>query len=135
MTNSISNIQPSNFGLTNYAVKKSKKVIMCGRRTVFNYDDTGSIVYTPMATDDAGTSGDDSSDDSEEEVEEKNEAEKEAKLKLSQKLNKNKEVSKHNKEARAIATGSGSGSAAASILSAVESSRSQGGGARKGDDY
>ena len=118
------------FNLLYYPAKKSKKVIMCGRRTVFNYDDTGSILYTPMATDDAATSGDDSSDDSEEEVEE-NETEKEAKLKLSQKLNKNKEVSKHNKDARAIATGAGP--VAASTLSAAESSRSQGGGARKGD--
>lgn len=106
---------------------------MCGRRTTFNYDDTGTIVYTPMVTEDAGTSGDDESDDSEEEAEEKNVADMKAlKLEQSQKLNKNKEVLKHNKDARALATGAGT--TATSTSSTAEASRSQGGGARKGDN-
>lgn len=52
------------------AAKKSKKYVSCGRRTVFDYDDSGSIAYTPMEP--AETSGDDTSDDSsdEESVEE-----------------------------------------------------------------
>ena len=121
--------------INSWTVKKSKKFVSCGRRTTFDYDDSGSSIYTPMNVDGDGTSGDDDSDDSDDE--ENNEMEMKAKAVEKSKLekekeasktmtNKDKEVLKHNKDAKAISTGS-------MITSASDVAKPAGGGARKGE--
>lgn len=97
------------------AAKKSKKYVSCGRRTVFDYDDSGSIAYTPMEP--AETSGDDTSDDSsdEESVEEA------VQIKPSQDNDVKGGLKKDVKVAVAAA--------------ASDSMKAQGGGSRKGQTY
>lgn len=107
--------------------KKSKKIVPCGKRTTFDIDSCGSILYTPIQVEDASTSGDDDSDDSDDDSIDK----KESKIKDNKQdkdkplSDKNGEVSKHNKNARALATGS-------KPTPPTEVLKAQGGGARKG---
>jgi hypothetical protein len=111
--------------------KKSKKIVPCGKRTTFEVDDCGSILYTPIQVEDASTSGDDDSDDSDDDSIDnkdsiinasKKDKDKEKDKPLS---DKNGEVSKHNKNARALATGT-------KPTPPTEVLKAQGGGARKG---
>ena len=122
-------------------MKKSKKFVACGRRTTFDYDDSGSIIFTPiggLGGDD--TSGDDVSEESDSDSDEDEIAREKVKAVLKAKAGKDekqgsdgkkvlssrdKEVSKHNMEARLLSTGS-----AAAV--AAEGARPQGGGARRG---
>lgn len=103
----------------------------CGKRTTFDIDSCGSILYTPIQVEDASTSGDDDSDDSDDDSIDKKdsnikgnkqEKDKDKDKSLSE---KNGEVSKHNKNARALATGS-------KPTPPTEVLKAQGGGARKG---
>ena len=93
--------------------KKSKKYVSCGRRTVFDYDDSGSIAYTPMEP--AETSGDDTSDDSSDE-----ESVEEASLMKPSKENDVKGGSKVKDIKVTVATVNS------------DSNKAQGGGSRKG---
>lgn len=113
--------------------KKSKKIISCGRKTIFDYDDSGIIIYTPMDVEDTVTSGDESddsdgsnSDDDNDLIEKlkKIERDKDSKEKN---MNDNKNVVKHNREAKALLTGA----SGAGIVEA-EGLKPQGGGSRKG---
>ena len=111
-----------------YSEKKSKKVLSCGKRTTFDIDDCGTILYTPIQVEDASTSGDDESDDSDDEdgIDKKESAIKASKQNKDKTVvDKNSEVSKHNKNARAVATGS-------KPTPPTEILKAQGGGARKG---
>ena len=96
--------------------KKSKKYVSCGRRTVFDYDDSGSIAYTPMEP--AETSGDDTSDDSSDE----DSVEEALQIKPS-KENSAKGISKV-KDTKVAAA-----------AAASDSNKAQGGGSRKGQTY
>ena len=136
-------LYPSYFSLSHYqsiclfilfSVKKSKTFIPCGRRTTFDYDDSGSIIYTPLDVDGDGTSGDEDSDESEDDdvisriKASEDEKLKEEKEKSKLMSNKDKDVLKHNKDAKAFSTGSSS-SAASDVA------KPAGGGARKGKWY
>jgi hypothetical protein len=118
-----------NFFLLLFSEKKSKKIVPCGKRTTFEVDDCGSILYTPIQVEDASTSGDDDSDDSDDDsIDNKDSvinASKKDKDKDKPLSDKNGEVSKHNKNARALATGS-------KPTPPTEVLKAQGGGARKG---
>jgi hypothetical protein len=112
-----------------FSEKKSKKIVSCGKRTTFDIDDSGFILYTPIQVEDASTSGDDESDDSDDDSIDKKDsaitAKKQDKDKDKPLSDKNGEVLKHNKNARAVATGS-------KPTPPAEVLKAQGGGARKG---
>jgi hypothetical protein len=93
--------------------KKSKKFLCCGRKTVFDYDDSGVVIYTPLQISEAETSGDSESEEEEEVIVKKN-------------IDKNnKDVLKHNKDAKALLSSS-------NTKDDEEVVRPQGGGSRKG---
>ena len=115
-------------------VKKSKKFVSCGRRTTFDYDDSGSIICPAANIDGDGTSGDDDSDDSDAEGDNDAEMKTKAVEKTSLEIEKDtsktmtkrdKDVLKHNKDAKAISTGS-------VITPVSDVAKPAGGGARKG---
>lgn len=97
----------------------------CGKRTTFDIDNCGSILYVPLQVEDASTSGDDESDSSDDDSTEKKDSTTKANKQDKPLSDKNGEVSKHNKNARALATGS-------KPTPPSEAAKAQGGGARKG---
>ena len=115
--------------------KKSKKFLCCGRRTLFDYDDSGSIIYTSQDVGEGNedqeedTSGDDESDSDEEEqakaATQPKATEKEKEKIVKTISTKDKAVLKHNEKAKALSTGSAEAVAA-------DAARPQGGGARRG---
>jgi len=94
--------------------KKSKKFLCCGRKTMFDYDDSGVIIYTPLQISEAETSGDSESEEEEELVIVKKSIDKSS-----------KDVVKHNKDAKALLSSSDN-------TDGKEVAQPQGGGSRKG---